>query len=58
MRVTIFFILAPGPSQIESITYRVGTDDPVDALKKSLTQARQATTVGIDHITIENEPAT
>jgi hypothetical protein len=56
MRVTISFFLAPGPYQVETITYRMDGIDAVEALEKALTQASQVTTVPVASIAIEGDP--
>ena len=56
MRVTLQFIATPGPAQVEAITLRVATSDPIEALTKALEFVRgNVTTAAPATITIEQE---
>lgn len=53
MRITLFFVVNPGPYQIDRITYRIEGLDSIEALDTALRQAAKITTVPIAATTIE-----
>lgn len=59
MRVTLFFILAPGPVQVESVMYRINDHSMFQvpqAVSKALEQAAHLTTVPVTRIVVDVEP--
>lgn len=50
MKITFEFVRMPGDSQVESITVRTSTHDPVTALQQALAYVQGVTAIPVERI--------
>lgn len=52
MTITVYFVTMPGPKQVTEISFRIDTEDFLDAVAQATEQAKTITTVAIERIHI------